>query len=191
MSDLPVSPANYAAAVAAPLPSPSISEILTGSKPSNPKDLIGAGKLPLHLWPATATALGCLGLLDGALKYGRSNFRVVGVRASIYKDAAVRHMDAWFEGEDCDPDSGLDHLAHALACIAIIVDARAAGKLSDDRMVVGGYRKLVRELTPHVNRLKDLYTGRLVPKHYTIADNPSVVIADAISANQPAANLGK
>lgn len=29
-------------------------------KPTNPKDLIGSGKLPLHLWPTTATAMGCI-----------------------------------------------------------------------------------------------------------------------------------
>ena len=138
-------------------------------KASNPKDSIGADKLPLFLWPATATNLGCLALLDGALKYGRSNFRHVGVRASIYHDAAKRHISAWFEGEDTDPDSGLPHLAHALACLAIIVDAEAAGKLHDDRMTVGGYRAQVEALTGHVARLKSLHASR-DPKHYTIAD---------------------
>lgn len=138
-------------------------------KASNPKDLVGSDKLPLHLWPTTATAMGCLGLLDGMLKYGRSNFREVGIRASIYYDAADRHLKAWFEGEDLDPDSGLPHLAHLLACIAIIVDAQAAGKLNDDRMVAGGYRALVKELTPHVKRLKELHADKN-PKHYTIAD---------------------
>lgn len=138
------------------------------AKPSNPKDLIGSGKLPLHLWPTTATALGSLGLLDGMLKYGRSNFRAVGVRASIYYDAASRHLNAWMEGEDADPDSGLPHLAHALACLAIIVDAEAAGKLTDDRCAPGGYRKLVGQLTPHVARLKELHAGK-DPKHYTIS----------------------
>jgi hypothetical protein len=138
-------------------------------KPSNPKDLLGSDKLPIHLWPTTATALGCLGLLDGMLKYGRSNFRAVGVRASIYFDAANRHLNAWFEGENEDKDSGLCHLAHALACIAIIVDARAAGKLTDDRMFPGGYRAHVESLTPHVARLKARYADR-DPKHYTVAD---------------------
>ena len=47
-------------------------------KETNPKDAIGSQKLPLHLWPTTATAMGCLGLLDGALKYGRANWRVSG-----------------------------------------------------------------------------------------------------------------
>lgn len=145
-------------------------KLVATSKATNPKDAIGSDKLPLHLWPATATALGCLGLLDGMLKYGRSNFREIGVRASIYVDAAKRHLDAYFEGEDADPDSGLSHLAHALACIAIIVDADAAGKLNDDRMVQGGYRKLVAKLTPHVKRLKALHASKH-PKHYTIADS--------------------
>lgn len=139
------------------------------TKPSNPKDAIGAGKLPLHLWPVTATALGSLGLLDGMLKYGRSNFRAIGVRASIYYDAACRHLNAWFEGEDLDPDSGLPHLAHALACLAILVDAQAAGKLNDDRMMPGGYRAFVESLTPHVARLKALHADKS-PRHYTIAD---------------------
>ncbi|SEC25556.1 hypothetical protein SAMN05216178_3996 [Pseudomonas saponiphila] len=141
---------------------------MTDTKPTNPKDLIGSGKLPLHLWPVTATALGSLGLLDGMLKYGRSNFRAVGVRASIYYDAASRHLNAWFEGEAVDPDSGLPHLAHALACLAIIVDAEAAGKLNDDRMHPGGYRQLINSLTPHVARLKAIHEDK-EPTHYTIA----------------------
>ena len=140
-------------------------------KPTNPKDAVGSDKLPLHLWPTTATAVGCLPMLEGALKYGRSNFRAIGVRASIYYDACRRHLDAWFEGEDDAPDSGIPHLGHALACLAIIVDAGAAGKLTDDRMVPGGYLATRDALTAHVARLKALHAGKQ-PKHYTIADQP-------------------
>lgn len=150
------------------------------NKPSNPKDIIGSNKLPLHLWPSTATAVGCLAFLEGSLKYGRSNFREVGVRASIYKDALDRHMTAWFEGEDIDPESGLPHLGKALACIAIIVDAQAAGKLNDDRMVQGGYHKLAKQLTPHVQRLKELHADAS-PKHYTIADNKPATLSPALA----------
>lgn len=132
--------------------------------------MIGSDKLPLHLWPETATALGAMALLDGALKYGRSNFRAIGVRSSIYYDAAKRHLNKWFEGEDTDPDSGLPHLAHALASIAILVDAKAADVLEDDRMYPGGYLKLVDELTPEVARLKKLHAERK-PKHWTTRDD--------------------
>ena len=135
-------------------------------KQSNPKDIVGSTKPPLHLGPTTATAVGCLPMLEGALKYGRSNFRAIGVRSSIYYDAARRHLDAWFEGEDVDPDSGLPHLAHALACLAIIVDAQAAGKLRDDRMAPGGYREWINGLTQHVKRLKTKHADKH-PTHYT------------------------
>ena len=146
------------------------------SKPSNPKDIVGSDKMPLHLWPTTASAMGCLAFLEGALKYGRSNFRAVGVRATIYYDAVMRHLMAWFEGEDNDPDSGLPHMSHALACIAIIVDSEACGKLNDDRMIAGGYRKLMTKLTPHVKRIKELHKDKN-PKHYTIADS---VVTDSV-----------
>lgn len=139
-------------------------------KATNPKDAIGSDKLPVHLWPETATAMGCLGLLDGMLKYGRSNWRSAGVRSSIYVDAARRHVARWFEGEDNDPDSGLPHLSHALACLAILVDAQAAGKLNDDRQVRGGFADVLATLTPHVARLKALHAGK-TPRHFTIEDN--------------------
>jgi hypothetical protein len=139
------------------------------TKPSNPKDIAGSSKIPLHLWPTTATALGSMAMLDGALKYGRSNFRAVGVRASIYYDALLRHLNAWFEGENDDPDSNLPHLAHVLACAAIIVDAQSAGKLTDDRVIPAEYRGFVDGLTPYVERLKQKHAHRS-PKHYTKAD---------------------
>jgi hypothetical protein len=142
-------------------------------KPSNPKDIIGSDKIPLHLWPTTASALGSLALLDGALKYGRTNYRAVGVRASIYYDALNRHMNSWFEGQDTDADSGLPHLAHALACIAILVDSQAAGKLNDDRVISANYSEFAKSITPHVARLKEKHSGRN-PKHYNISDSKPV-----------------
>ena len=86
----------------------------------NPKDVIGSGKLPLHLWPTTATAMGSIALLNGALKYGRSNWRKLGVRASVYVDACQRHMAAWFEGEECDEEGG----AASLGCVGVHRDHR-------------------------------------------------------------------
>jgi hypothetical protein len=144
-----------------------------GLKPSNPKDIIGSSKLPLHLWPETATILGALACLDGCLKYGRSNYRAIGVRSTIYIDAAKRHLNAWLEGEECASDSGIPHLGHALACIAIIIDAEAAGKLNDDRNVTGGYHDMVERWTPLVAEIKARHAGK-APKHYTIADNGKV-----------------
>jgi len=139
-------------------------------KKTNPKDFVGCDKIPFHLWPETATLLGSLALLDGASKYGRSNFRAVGVRASIYYDACRRHMNKWFEGENTDPDSGLPHLAHALACIAILVEASEQGNMNDDRMFDGAYIKMVEKYSPMVAKIKESHKDKS-PKHYSIADN--------------------
>lgn len=142
-------------------------EVLT---PTNPKDSIGGDKMPLHLWPEVATLYGSLGMLDGAMKYGRCNFRAIGVRTSIYVDAAKRHINRWFEGEELDTDSGVHHLGHALACLAIILDAKAAGRLNDDRQLAGGYLAELEALTPEVKRIKERHKDK-TPKHYTKADN--------------------
>ena len=140
------------------------------SKPDadNPKDIVGTNKLPLHLWPTTATAMGCIALLNGALKYGRSNWREVGVRASIYVDACQRHLAAWFEGNEHD-EEGVPHLSAALACLAILVDCQAAGKLRDDRQYPGGHAEFLESLTPHVAMLRERHADKS-PKHYTIKD---------------------
>lgn len=153
----------------APYPDAQELAMAHGLKPSNPKDAIGSGKIPFHLWPETATILGALGLLDGMLKYGRSNWRAVGIRLTIYTDALKRHTNKLVEGEWIDPDSKLPHVSHILACGAIIADAHAAGKLTNDAMYPGGYTKLVEEMTPHVARLKELHKDKN-PHHYTIAD---------------------
>lgn len=140
-----------------------------GEKPTNPKDAIATNKLPLHLWPETASAYGAMGFLDGALKYGRTNWRHAGVRASIYYDAARRHLNAWFEGEDTDPQSGVPHLGHALACIAILVDAKEAGKLNDDRAYPGGYAGLPQRFESLVASLRERHADKN-PQHYTIME---------------------
>ena len=140
------------------------------TKLTNPKDIIGSNKLPFHLCPTTFTAGVSMAFLEGCLKYGRSNFRAVGVRASIYYDACIRHLIAWFEGEDIDPDSGISHIYKAGACLAVIADAMEADKLNDDRMISGGYKQVIEKFTPMIKELKEKYKDKN-PKHYTIKDN--------------------
>lgn len=139
-----------------------------GTKDTNPKDAVGSTKLPLHLVPSLTVAYAAVAHLNGALKYGKANWREAGVRASIYIDAAMRHLAAWAEGEEDDPDDGVPHLAAVLACVGIILDARAAGKLTDDRSLENpGFREEVAKLTKHVGRLKKLHK-KYNPKHFTI-----------------------
>jgi hypothetical protein len=139
----------------------------------NPKESVGSNKLPMHLWPPAATALGCISMANGAWKYGRNNYRAAGIRASVYQSAAKRHLDAWFEGEEFDPDDGVPHLGAALACIGIIIDADAQEVLIDDRNFgkAKKFREFITRMTAHIPRLKELHKDRN-PRHYTIADDP-------------------
>lgn len=105
----------------------------TDTKPTNPKDACGIKKAPIStVSGAFMMAVGAA-MLEGGLKYGRHNYRRVGVRASVYVDALVRHMISYWEGEDIDPDSGVHHVIKAAACAAVLYDAIVTGKFTDDR----------------------------------------------------------
>lgn len=75
-----------------------------------------------------------LGFKSGAEKYGPFNWRTNSVAASVYIAAALRHILAYADGQDIDEDSGYPVLAHALASLAIAVDATETGNLVDDRV---------------------------------------------------------
>lgn len=102
-------------------------------KPTNPKDALGIRKRPFSVIPwGVVTEVG-LALLEGALKYGRFNWRTAGVRASVYFDATMRHLTAWWEGQDIDPISGLHHVDKAIASLTVLRDAMLQDMLTDDR----------------------------------------------------------
>lgn len=102
-------------------------------KPTNPKDAIGVRKAPMSTVPGGVLAEIGVALLEGAAKYGRSNYRASGGRASVYYDAAMRHMIAWWEGEDIDAESGLSHVTKAIASLVVLRDVMMRGNLTDDR----------------------------------------------------------
>jgi len=71
-----------------------------------------AAKPSLSLLP-TQPLLEIARVLDfGAAKYAAHNWRA-GIDNSRLLDAALRHILANNEGETLDPESGLNHLAHA------------------------------------------------------------------------------
>jgi len=103
------------------------------SKDTNPKDAVGIKKVPMSVISAPVLMEIGLGMMEGARKYGRHNYRVAGVRASVYYDAAMRHLTAFWEGEDIDPDSGLSHVSKALACLSVLRDSMLLENWKDDR----------------------------------------------------------
>lgn len=102
---------------------------------TNPKDLLGVQKASITKLPAVGIAWGAMAMMDGAAKYGPYNWREKDVVASIYIDAAIRHLHQWFEGQEVASDSKVHHLGHAIACCAILLDAQFTGNLKDDRPI--------------------------------------------------------
>jgi hypothetical protein len=101
--------------------------------PTNPKDRIGIKKPSTWIIPDTALLHLGMAMRYGAEKYGPYNWREKKVKASIYLDAIERHRMAWASGETVAKDSKIHHLAHLMACAAILIDAEETGNLVDDR----------------------------------------------------------
>lgn len=113
---------------------------------NNPKSAFGVRKVPLHLIPPAALVHLAKALQQGAEKYGAFNWRDKDVAISVYISAALRHLMACWDGEDVDPESGQYHLAHAMACLAIVLDADSLGKMVDDRPRAGAAPEMLRAL---------------------------------------------
>jgi hypothetical protein len=137
-------------------------------KDTNPKDAIGIRKSPLSTVPANVIAEIGVAMLEGSCKYGRHNYRASGVRASVYYDAAMRHLMSWWEGEDIDRDSGLSHITKLLACMTVLRDAMHQGMLTDDRPPRS--ETFYDALNALSAEIIDRYADK-TPRHYTIEDS--------------------
>jgi len=114
---------------------------------ANPKDLLGKQKPPLELVPPSALVECALVMGLGARKYGPYNWRRHSVRHSIYLAAALRHLLQAIDGEKVDAESGRPHEAHAMACMAILLDALHGGNLIEDLPDPGPVSKVIEEST--------------------------------------------
>lgn len=91
-----------------------------------------AGKPPLSLIDRHAIEDIARVLGFGAKKYAAHNWRN-GVAYSRLIDAALRHLYAFADGEDNDPESGLSHVAHAGCCIIFLLGLQHSMPAMDDR----------------------------------------------------------
>ena len=105
-------------------------------KNTNPKDSLGIRKVPFHVIPMQVLAEVGLAMMEGGRKYGKHNYRDAGVRASVYMDAVFRHLYLQFwEGEDVDKDSGLNHITKAIASLVVLRDSMLMNNFVDDRPI--------------------------------------------------------
>lgn len=68
----------------------------------------------------------------GAKKYAERNWERGFDWSRVYS-AALRHLMAFWNGEDLDEETGLPHVAHALCCVAFLAEYGHTGAGRDDR----------------------------------------------------------
>ena len=71
----------------------------------------------------------------GAKKYGQYNWRKDLFTTSFSRtySSIMRHLNAFWDSEDNDPESGQSHLAHAASQIMILMTQHKYAKNMDDR----------------------------------------------------------
>lgn len=90
------------------------------------------GKAPMTLLSREALEQIALVMEFGRQKYAAHNWRQ-GFTWSRPLSAALRHLMAFNDGEDKDPESGLSHLAHAACCIMFLLEFEKTHPELDDR----------------------------------------------------------
>jgi hypothetical protein len=114
---------------------------------NNPKDRIGRAKVSITSIPGVAMLHEARAMMNGRMRYGPFNWREHTVGATVYVDAAYRHLMCWYEREEEADDSHVHHLGHARACLGILLDAQAHSNLIDDRPYnKGEFLALLKEL---------------------------------------------
>lgn len=134
-----------------------------GYKPTNPKDLVGVKKVAMSCLSMPVLMEMGLGMQEGAMKYGRHNYRHEGVAASTYFDAALRHLASWYEGQDTDPGSGLPHLVKLMTTIMVLRDAQIQGKETDDRPIKTVDKEWLEKLNKKAEALVAKYPNPEIP----------------------------
>jgi hypothetical protein len=92
------------------------------------------GKLPFDLWSPDALEKTAEVLGYGANKYVPYNW-AKGLKYSRVFSALLRHLWAFWRGEDNDSETGFHHLAHAMCCLMFLLhyESRNGYKEFDDR----------------------------------------------------------
>lgn len=101
---------------------------LSGSVPKDTEEMretgrkFDSGKLQYGLLPPKALKEVVKVLTIGAVKYDKNNWQKVPDAQYRYYDALHRHLWDWFEGQQYDPETGINHLAHAMCNLLFLLE---------------------------------------------------------------------
>lgn len=92
-----------------------------------------SGKAPLASLPPAGIRAVALVQAYGKTKYGDDENYRKGMEAKRQMSCALRHIYAWLDGEDLDPESLQSHLAHGACRLLFAIQNIHDGTLIDDR----------------------------------------------------------
>lgn len=107
------------------------------SKPVDPKQSCAVKKVTFDNVPITLDILATYGADSGAAKYGPLNWIQLEdgtMSLMTYLNAIKRHWILFKAGQDVASDSGIHHLDHLIAGLAVVRDAMMFNKVNDDRI---------------------------------------------------------
>lgn len=73
-------------------------------------------------------------LTYGAKKYSPDNWRKLDNLQERYTSAAMRHLLAHMSGEECDDETDMSHLAHAICCLMFKLEDQLLEKIEEERL---------------------------------------------------------
>jgi hypothetical protein len=117
-------------AVSAPAPAPTPAPAAVPATAALKHD---SAKVDLSLVPLEAMEGIARAMTYGAKKYSRGNYRLSGMEWTRLAAACARHLFAWLAGEDLDPESGLSHIDHAQASLAMLAFQMKSHPEKDNR----------------------------------------------------------
>lgn len=91
------------------------------------------GKAPLARLPWAGISEAAMVMEYGNQKYGDYDNYRKGMEISRNLSCAMRHIAAFMEGEDNDPESKRSHLGHAICRLAYVLQNQKDGVAIDDR----------------------------------------------------------
>lgn len=89
-------------------------------------------KAPFDLLPSKALEEVAMVFKHGAIKYSPNNWRKGFIWSRLIA-ASLRHVFSFNSGEDTDPETKLSHIAHATACLLMLLEHQKLNLGKDDR----------------------------------------------------------
>ena len=147
------------------------------------------GKPRMELLPALAIEEVAKVLTHGADKYGDTNWRNVRGGYNRYVGAALRHIFQDLGGAVLDPDSGREHLAHAVCSLLFVLERRLE-KLGENAEEIADYEKAVslgieekkKQLAADMKRTARIYADRDI-RDKTLIDRITELVRDDKKGN--------